>query len=290
MAEKKLFTTIQVRRATTSEWEQHKSYVPKAGEPCLDLITGKVVYGDGTSTYEALVAKQATEIASITGDNDSVVIEDGVVKLAGFDAAEEGAQPRINAEGKLEWFVPDLSAEDVIDKVGELEDAIGDSDNGLVHDIEELQDKMEDVYTREEIDGMIKSAITYQGSVESYDDLEELPSPKQGDVYQVEDEGTMYIYDGDSWEKFSSGIDLSGYENVIETIKVAGVALHVDDKEVDIPIATDDAAGVVMSSNAENAVSVLEGGTMEVNSLNINKLTQDDGDVLVLDGGTSETL
>ena len=59
------------------------------------------------------------------------------------------------------------------------------------------------------------------------------------------------------------------------------------DKSVDISVATGTVLGVVMSSTAENKVAVGTDGTMEVNSLNINKLVQTDGDYLVLDGGAS---
>ena len=34
-------------------------------------------------------------------------------------------------------------------------------------------------------------------------------------------------------------------------------------------------------------IKVLANGTMEVNKLNVNKLVQDEGDVLVLNGGNS---
>lgn len=62
-------------------------------------------------------------------------------------------------------------------------------------------------------------------------------------------------------------------------------------KWMDVPtdIATVDAPGVVKSiaGNVENGVSVAADGTMSVNSLNVKKLVQTEGDVLVLDGGTS---
>lgn len=41
---------------------------------------------------------------------------------------------------------------------------------------------------------------------------------------------------------------------------------------------------ILKSSKEENKIKVLEDGTMEVNSLNISKLIQSEGDTLVLDG------
>ena len=52
-------------------------------------------------------------------------------------------------------------------------------------------------------------------------------------------------------------------------------------------MATIEALGVVLSSTAENKVAVGVDGTMEVNSVNVNKLTQTEGELLILNGGSS---
>lgn len=52
-------------------------------------------------------------------------------------------------------------------------------------------------------------------------------------------------------------------------------------------IATVDVAGIVKSTTVENGVSVAEDGTMSVNTINVNKLVQTDGDTLVLYGGAA---
>lgn len=54
MADKVLKTTIQIRRDTTANWTANKDVIPAAGEPCLDIDTGIVKYGDGKTTYENL--------------------------------------------------------------------------------------------------------------------------------------------------------------------------------------------------------------------------------------------
>lgn len=51
--------------------------------------------------------------------------------------------------------------------------------------------------------------------------------------------------------------------------------------------ATDTLLGLVMGSSAENKVAVAADGTMEVNSLNVNKLVQTDNEYLVLNGGSA---
>lgn len=77
--------------------------------------------------------------------------------------------------------------------------------------------------------------------------------------------------------------------NVLEAIKVNGTALTIaDDKSVNIGIATDTVLGVVLSSEAENKVTVTSDGTMEVNSINVNRLVQTAGETLILNGGSAK--
>lgn len=74
--------------------------------------------------------------------------------------------------------------------------------------------------------------------------------------------------------------------NVIEKIQVNGKEIAVADKTVNIPLATAARAGLIVSSSAENQISIdSTTGVGEVNSLNVNKLVQTEGDFLVLDGG-----
>lgn len=81
----------------------------------------------------------------------------------------------------------------------------------------------------------------------------------------------------------------SSQANVIEIVKVNGVAVEVsaEDKSVNIPMATAAALGVVKGTDAENGIAVADDGTMSVNSVNVNKLVQTEGDSIVLDGGNS---
>lgn len=87
-----------------------------------------------------------------------------------------------------------------------------------------------------------------------------------------------------------AGIAAGAQQNVIEAIQLNGVALPVSEKAVNLPLATAKAVGLVKSSIAENGVSVGAGGEMTVNSLNVSKLTQTAGDLLILDGGDASGL
>ena len=90
MAEKTLKTTIQVRRDTPANWLTNKEVVPAAGEPCVDLATGLVKYGNGEDTYENLPVsggKTAAHYEAVKSagesDNDAMT---RVLKALGAEA------------------------------------------------------------------------------------------------------------------------------------------------------------------------------------------------------------
>ena len=107
-----------------------------------------------------------------------------------------------------------------------------------------------------------------------------------GDWITTNRDSVAGLFDTTSATKLN-GIEAGAQVNDIEVVKIAGTALPISDKAVDIPIATAEALGVVMSSTAENKVSVSEDGAMEVNSVNVNKLVQTHGEALILNGGSS---
>ena len=74
----------------------------------------------------------------------------------------------------------------------------------------------------------------------------------------------------------------------LEGVKVNGVNLATTDKVVDIPAATADKFGVVKLGDEFQTNE--ETGALEVKELNVNKLIQTDGDVLILDGGQASSL
>lgn len=83
-----------------------------------------------------------------------------------------------------------------------------------------------------------------------------------------------------------NGVESGAQVNKIEQVKVGGTLLEIAEKVVNIPIAGG-SLGVVKSASGENKIAVAKDGTMEVNSLNVNKLAQGEGDTLILDGGAS---
>lgn len=66
-----------------------------------------------------------------------------------------------------------------------------------------------DVYTKSEVDAKLVSALRYKGSVASESDLPE--DAEIGDVYNVEDTGSNYAWNGTAWDNLGGSVDLSSY-------------------------------------------------------------------------------
>ena len=103
---------IQLRRALSSEWDQHKDSIPAAGEPCFVTDKNILKIGDGTTKFSDLEPINL----ELTGDGKSIVLEDKIFKLIGFDAAAIGAQP-VKTKNGIEWIIP----VDLTDEVEELQ-------------------------------------------------------------------------------------------------------------------------------------------------------------------------
>ena len=71
-------------------------------------------------------------------------------------------------------------------------------------------------YNKDEIDGKLASIYRYKGTVATYSDL---PSTGLtiGDVYNVEEDGSNYAWNGTIWDKLGGDVDLSGYYNKTQT-------------------------------------------------------------------------
>lgn len=69
---------------------------------------------------------------------------------------------------------------------------------------------IDDAYTKAEVNAKVSSVYKYKGSVANYEAL-----PKEdnviGDVYNVEDTGANYAWNGTAWDKLSETVDLTNY-------------------------------------------------------------------------------
>lgn len=118
------------------------------------------------------------------------------------------------------------------------------------------------------------------------DKITGLPATLEGKVDKVEGKGLSKNDFTDEFVKKLNDIKLENIQaNIIEKITLNGVETQVVEKTVDIPLATIAQFGLVKGSNAENEVAIKEDGIMSVNALNIQKLSQTEGETLVLDCG-----
>ena len=82
-----------------------------------------------------------------------------------------------------------------------------------------------------------------------------------------------------------AGIAENAQVNVIESITAGGEAIAPTGKAVALPLATAAKVGLVKVDN--DSIAVTGDGTISVNKVNVSKLEQTAGDVLILNGGNS---
>lgn len=77
-------------------------------------------------------------------------------------------------------------------------------------------------YTQDEVNALVSSVFTYKGTKSTYAQVSTLIDMKTGDVWQVTEDNSEYVYNGSAWEKLGPTIDLSGY---LTSVSVAGQSL-----------------------------------------------------------------
>ena len=344
-----------------------------------------VVVESGVATLYVIQPDKTLKAAggAVLGDGKSIAVEDGTVKLIGFEAAETGAQPRKKADGSIEWVKPDTTTVEglqtaitglesdlnaLTDDVdantaaittlngtgeGSVSKQVADAVAQIVSDAPEAYDTLKEISDWisshasdaaemnsgiqqnasdiaaletavagkvDKVEGsrlMTEAEGTKLASIEAGAQANNIAGVAEGELAISEDSKILSIvavsqnkvtglsdalagkvsveagkvlssndYTNEEKSKLA-GVEAGAQANVIEVIKINGVDAPISEKGVNIPLATAEALGVVKSSAAENKVAVASDGTMEVNSLNISKLTQTEGDALVLNGGDS---
>ena len=116
-----------------------------------------------------------------------------------------------------------------------------------------------DAYTKEEVEARLSSVYKFKGSVPTIDHLP-LENNVIGDVYNVEDTGANYAWDGDKWDKLSETIDLTPYALKSTTLAGYGITDAYTKEEVDVKIAEKDSLpaqadkqGTFLSTNGTSA-------------------------------------
>lgn len=211
-------------------------------------------------------------------EHANATVLDGITaeKVAAWDEAEKNviasvdeAQFGVDTDRKLTLL--DIA----IGKVTGLQDAL-DSKANKGTTLAEYG--ITDAYTKTETEARIQEVLDGLS-----DTSETAASVSQAlETYKTSNDQRV-----DTIEGKLSGIAEGAQVNVLEAIKINGVAQTITDKAVNIPVATDTLLGVVMGSTAENKIAVAADGTMEINSVNVNKLVQDENTALILNGGSA---
>lgn len=137
-----------------------------------------------------------------------------VVPEKGIDYFTSSDKQELVEDVKNEIFIPT--------KVSELT-----NDSGFIlNTVDNLTNyyKASETYTKTEVDNKISSVYKYKGTVATYQDL---PSQNLtiGDVYNVEtadsthgiNAGDNVAWKGTSWDKLGGDVDLSGYQEKIDS-------------------------------------------------------------------------
>lgn len=298
-------TRIIIRNDSTVNWQANATQVLLKGElgiEFLDSGEAKLKIGDGVKKWDELDYFGGT---NYFGDDKSIKVLDGIVSLLGFDSAEVGSQPRKKADGEIEWIKLDpTTVEGLESDVKSIRNTIGtvEGEQTLIDRINANKEAIATLNSDETVEGSVDKKIIDQlakqlaDAPENLDTLKELSDWIAGHADSAAEMNTQIQNKVDKVEgKGLSSNDLTdellgklnkSEQNVIDTININGTALPVNEKVVNIGIAGI-TLGVVKASEAQNKVAIDENGEMEVNSINVNKLVQDEGSVLILNGGSS---
>lgn len=266
----------------------------KTNADAITAINNKIgTIPDGKTVAQAI--EDAT--AAATYDDTELagrvtVIEGDYLKGADKTALETA----INTEkGRLDTFLNAAEVGDAaVDTLKEIQTYIsthGEAADEMVKNIAANKAAIEAEATtaraaeKKNADAITKlnGAADVEGSVSNKIASEIEKAAIQASNAYVKKNGTDRLFTAAEGSKLE-GIAEGAQVNVIESIKLNGTALSIDAKAVNIPLVTADTAGIVISSADENTISYANGiGT--VNSLNVNKLAQTEGDVLIIDGG-----
>lgn len=321
-------TVIQFRRDTTENWLLHQDVVPAAGEPCFDLNLGTLKIGDGIKSYAELEVVGGSGSITVSADQKSIVLEDSVFKLMGFDDAEVGAQPRKNAEGQLEWVVPSTETDeglqvtiaDMQSDIEAIQEILTPSEEGvdpLATRVKTLETKMDGTgegTVDAKIDAKINDfaeKISSDGTINTFKELVDYVAKHNNEAIQLASDIAKLqglVGDASVSSQISSAIsgkvdketgkslvedtliaklesiEASAQANKIESVSAGGTVLKITEKNVNIPVATADVLGVVKGSTE---ILIAENGVLEVGSININKIVQDEENILIMDGGSA---
>ena len=221
-----LRTRIVLRNDTTANWLAAQSVVLLKGEVGVEFTLDgktKLKIGDGVKTWAEL-------------DYFGGVFDEVEVALQELEAELNAVKSKIGTvvEDKtivdmIEESKYDDSA--IIARVATIEgDYLKEADKLSLIEAIDKKANSADVYTKDEINGLVSGVYHYRGTKPSY---AELPTEGQvvGDVWNIETPdlehgilpGDNVAWNGSSWDKLAGVVDLSGYVTVGQLASVQAV-------------------------------------------------------------------
>lgn len=250
--------------------------ISEAGTAADGKITEALKAYTNTESLTSLLEKKADASALKTTD-DKATANATAIKVLQDVGAEKNVIQTVSAE-----FEVDTERNLTVKAISK------DKISGLSGELDKKVDKhgTDRLLTDDEAKKLAKLVLNPDGSVEVSGEVA-AGNVKELDTWITNNRDTLAGLLSAEKEEKLDGIEAGAQVNQLESVKINGVAQSVVEKAVNIPIATGTLLGVVMANAVENGVAVAADGKMSVQSLNVQKLVQTDGDILVLDGGNA---
>lgn len=283
-ADQKVITDALSGRIDTLEAIDHDAYALKADTVAKTDYNTKISEIE-TALGEKLVAADLADYAKTTDVNSTIdtkiSIAIGTKPTKGEDGNYSGATgiyTDIYIKDEVTKLIADItggeSAADVLASLNAYK-TTNDARVKAVEDQLPTFAKADEVYTKEQIDGKI---TTINDTVGGINTRLETAETKLGNIEDNAQENVIekIVYGTQELTPVGKTVTITPKELAVATAEVLGGVKSV--------VRTNDEGAVVA---AQNTIEVAATGIMTVNSLNVNRLVQDDGDVLILNGGNA---
>lgn len=283
-ADQKVITDALSGRIDTLEAIDHDLYALKSEtvtKTAYDTKIGEIE----TALGEKLVAADLADYAKTTDVNSTIDTKIstaiGTKPTKGEDGNYSGATgiyTDIYIKDEVTKLIADItggeSAADVLASLNAYK-TTNDARVKAVEDQLPTFAKADEVYTKEQIDGKI---TTINDTVGGINTRLETAETKLGNIEDNAQENVIekIVYGTQELTPVGKTVTITPKELAVATAEVLGGVKSV--------VRTNDEGAVVA---AQNTIEVAATGIMTVNSLNVNRLVQDDGDVLILNGGNA---
>lgn len=283
-ADQKVITDALSGRIDTLEAIDHDAYALKADTVAKTDYNTKIGEIE-TALGEKLVAADLADYAKTTDVNSTIDTKIstaiGTKPTKGDDGNYTGATG-IYTDIYIKDEVTDLIAkitggESAADVLASLNAYKGTNDARVKAVEDQLPSfaKADEVYSKEDIDGKVTTINDTVGGINTRLETAETKLASVEDNAQ-ENVIEKIIYGTQELTPVGKTITITPKELAVATAEVLGGVKSV--------VRTNEEGEVVA---AQNTVEVAATGVMTVNSLNVNRLVQDDGDVLILNGGNA---